>query len=149
MGIDFTKLSVLVVEDQETMLEINKACLEALGFGEVHTALNGEEAFEVFCEKNPDIVLTDWTMKPVDGIELTQLIRRDFRSPNRLVPVVMLTGHSSISRVKEATKSGINDYIVKPFTVSGLAERLARLINFPRDFIESPEYCGPTRGDSC
>ena len=149
MGIDFGRLSVLVVEDQETMLEINKACLEALGFGEVHTALNGEEAFEIFCTKNPDIVMTDWTMKPIDGLELTQLIRRDFRSPNRLVPIIMLTGHSSISRVREATKAGINDYIVKPYTVKDLATRLGRLINFPKDFVESDEYVGPVRGDTC
>lgn len=148
MGVYFDNLSVLVVDGQHRMGEVTRDCLQALGFGEVVVCNGSDTAFETFCRDNHDIVITEWMLKPMSGLDLVSLIRRDFRSPNRLVPIFMLTGYSSLEHVKRATQAGVHDYIVKPFDVDNLAERLARVINNPSAFMESSEYTGPIRSDA-
>ncbi len=94
---------------------------------------------------SPDFVLTDWDLGDISGIELITKIRRHPLSPNRLVPIIMITGYGSIQRVTMAAEAGVNSYIVQPFDIEKLTENLERIINFPVDFIESEEYCGPAR----
>jgi DNA-binding response OmpR family regulator len=84
-------------------------------------------------------------MEPMDGIELTKLIRRDPASPNRLAPIILVTGFSAVGRVGVARDAGITEFMVKPFSANDLAKRLAYVINKPRDFIDAPAYFGPDR----
>ncbi len=127
------------------MNDTMRTCLEQLGFGKIATAEDGQAAFETFRFMLPDIVLTDWDLGSVSGVELINTIRRHPLSPNRLVPIIMVTGYGSLHRVKMAADSGVNSYIVQPFDIEKLVESLERIINFPTDFIESDEYCGPVR----
>jgi CheY-like chemotaxis protein len=119
--------------------------LDALGVKTVFYADDGQKGFESFLQNRPDIVLTDWLMEPVDGIELTRTIRNDPHSPNQMVPIIMITGYCVPSRVIKARDSGVTEFLVKPFTANDLAKRLSHVINHPRDFIEHPEYFGPDR----
>lgn len=141
----FEKLSMLVVEDTQPMLKLLVSVLEALGIRNVQTANNGEAAYKAFLQNNHDIVLSDWQMSPVDGIALTRLIRKDIQSPNKMVPVVLITGYSAWSRVEEARDAGVTEFLVKPFTANDLAKRIAHVINKPRDFIETQDFFGPDR----
>lgn len=145
MAFNFKKLSVLVVEDTVPMRKLIASVLDALGVGTVITAENGESGFELFKRENPDIVLADWHMVPMDGIELTNLIRKDPLSPNKMTPVILVTGYSAMSRVAQARDVGVTEFMVKPFSANDLAKRLAYVINKPRDFIDHPDYFGPDR----
>ena len=143
--ISFQNLSVLVVQDRVFMNAVLQSCLEALGFKAIHTATDGETGFHTFQREHPDLVITDWDVDPVDGIAFMNKIRRSSDSVNRIVPIIMLTGYCSMNRVRMAANAGVNHYITKPFTVEKLVDGFAQIINFPCDYVESEEYCGPDR----
>ena len=145
MPFDFKKLTVLVVEDTAPMRKLIISVLETLGVGRVYSADNGERGFEVFKRENPDIVIADWHMAPISGIQLTQEIRSNMVSPNRMAPIVLVTGYSALNRVSEARDVGVTEFLVKPFSANDLAKRIAYVINKPRDFIDSKTYFGPDR----
>lgn len=145
MGFKFEKLSMLVVEDTQPMQKLLVSVLEALGIKNVQSCANGQDAFRAFCQNNHDIVLSDWQMAPMDGIELTRVIRKNTLSPNRLVPIILITGYSAWPRVEEARDAGVTEFLVKPFTAHDLARRVAHVINKPRDFIETQDFFGPDR----
>ncbi len=145
MTIRFEKLSILVIEDTRPMQKLLVAVLETLGVKKIDTCDNGEQAFRTFCMHNHDIVLSDWQMEPMDGLELTKKIRKNLYSPNKMVPVILITGYSAWQRVQDARDAGVTEFLVKPFTAHDLARRLAHVINSPRDFIETQDFFGPDR----
>jgi DNA-binding response OmpR family regulator len=145
MALDLSQISVLLVEDSSPINKMLCDILDRLGFKNIDSTKNGQAAFDVFCEKRHDIAIIDWMMEPVDGLELTQLIRRNSKSPNKLVPIIMLTGYNSFKRVKQARDMGVTEYLVKPFTAQEIADRISYVINNPRDFIHAKNYFGPDR----
>jgi len=145
MSFDFSKLSVLLAEDTYPMRQLMFAVLETLGVGKIYSTENGEEALNVFCRYNPDIVIADWEMAPMNGLELTQEIRSSVMSPNRMAPVILVTGYTVAARVDMARDAGVTEFLVKPFTARDMANRLAYVINRPRDFVTAPGFFGPDR----
>lgn len=145
MGFNFERLSVLVAEDTLPMRKIIHAVLMTLGVGKIYNVGDGDAAFRSFMKYNHDIIITDWHMPRCSGVELIQMVRKNANSPNRLVPIIMMTGYSAYPRVAEARDSGVTEFLVKPFTAQELSRRIAHVINRPRDFIESAEYFGPCR----
>ena len=145
MGFQFERLSILIVEDTAPMRKLVTSVLETLGVGRIITASDGEEGYNTFLQENPDIVIADWHMIPMSGIELVHKIRREKASPNKMVPIVMMTGYSALPRVAQARDTGATEFLVKPFSANDLARRIAYVINKPRDFIETADYFGPDR----
>jgi len=127
------------------MLDLAKSILQTFGVGDVIGAKNGEEGFKTYCRKNPDVVLADWMMKPLDGIALTRRIRTDPKSPNPYVPVILMTGFSEKRRVLEARDAGVTEFLVKPFNARDLYRRIAQIIERPRQFVRSEDFFGPDR----
>lgn len=142
---DFSKLHILVVEDTEPMRELLVDVLDSLGVQKISVAKNGEDAFRLICLRNPDLILTDWYMSPMDGIALTQKIRTNPASPNRTVPIIMMTGYSSPDRIAQARDQGVTEFLVKPFSVQDLSKRIIHVIKSPRDFIITENFAGPCR----
>lgn len=145
MAFQFSKLKVLVVEDIIPMRKLFVSVLKTLGVGSIEEAANGEEAFKKFSKNNHDIILSDWMMEPGDGLELTHKIRHSAESPNKMAPIILITGYSAWSRVESARDSGVTEFLIKPFTANDIAKRLAYVITSPRDFIEIPSFFGPDR----
>ncbi|MCB1680392.1 MAG: response regulator [Rhodospirillales bacterium] len=145
MALQLNKLSILVVEDVAPMRQLLMVILETLGVGRVISAIDGYEGFETFCAEKPDIVITDWHMQPIDGIDLTRKIRKAPESPDKTVPVIMLTGFNSLNRIEISRDAGVTEYLAKPFTAEGLIKRIAHVIENPRDFVLTPTYFGPDR----
>ncbi len=127
------------------MRKIIHAVLMTLGVGNIHNANNGDEGFESFVRHNQDIIITDWHMPTASGLDLVKRIRRDALSPNRFVPIIMMTGYSALPRVAAARDTGVTEFLVKPFSADDLARRIAHVINRPRAFVESKHYFGPCR----
>lgn len=145
MAYQFYGINILVVEDNQPMLELAKSILLTFGVGQVITAKDGDNGFKEFCAFNPDIVIADWMMQPVNGIELTRRIRTDPKSPNQFVPVVLMTGFSEKKRVIEARDAGVTEFLVKPFSARDLYRRIAQIIERPRQFVRSEDFFGPDR----
>lgn len=127
------------------MLDLTRSLLEAFGIRQVLAAKDGEEAFKVFCKNNPDIVIADWMMKPMDGISLARRIRNDPQSPNQFAPVILMTGFSERRRVFQARDSGVTEFLVKPFNARDLYRRISQIIERPRQFVRSDDFFGPDR----
>lgn len=145
MSYDFQSMKVLVVEDNQPMLDLARSILQTFGVGTVTGARNGLEGFDQFCRLNHDIIISDWMMKPTDGIELAEMIRNDQRSPNQYVPIVLMTGFGDKDRVLEARDAGVTEFLVKPFNTRDLYTRLVQIIEKPRQFIRSEAFFGPDR----
>ncbi len=145
MGFKFEKLSLLIAEDTMPMRKLLVSVLNNLGVNNIHVAPNGEQAFEIFQKENQDIILTDWVMDPMDGLELTRKIRHSSQSPNRMAPIILITGYSAWSRVENARDLGVTEFLVKPFTANDIARRLAHVITHPRNFVELSSFFGPDR----
>lgn len=145
MPLRLNKISFLVVEDTLPMRNLLVTILESLGAGKVITADHGGHGFSQFIRHNPDIVITDWLMEPIDGLSLIKNIRTHPSSTNRIVPIILITGYSAVSRVTQARDMGVTEFLVKPFTGTDLAKRIAHIVNKPRDFVETSRYFGPDR----
>lgn len=145
MAYQFNTTSILIVEDNQPMLMLAKSLLQTFGVGAVLTAKNGEDGFKLFCDNNPDIVLADWMMKPMDGISLARRIRNDPASPNQFVPYILMTGFSEKRRVIQARDAGVTEFLVKPFTARDLYRRISQVIERPRQFVRSEDFFGPDR----
>jgi len=142
---DLSKIDVLVVEDNKHMQALLRDMMRALGLNTVRTADDGASALKVLLDYDPDIIVTDWKMDPLDGIELVQLIRTSSDSKNPYVPVIMLTAYTEYKRVKEAVDAGVNEFLAKPISVTALYNRIVSIIDRPRPFIREKSYTGPDR----
>ena len=111
---------VLVVDDSATMRKIISRALHAVGFPDIVEAADGNEGLAAFQEGPFQLVMTDWNMPNKSGIELA----RDIRATGSKVPIFMVTTEGEKTRVLEAIKAGVTDYLVKPFTADMLQEKL-------------------------
>lgn len=146
MAYNLQNIKILLVEDNQEILSLIRNVLQSFGIGKIITALNGEKGFEAFCEHNPDLVITDWMMEPCNGLKLSWKIRNDPLSPNKFVPIILMTGFSEKRRVINARdKGGITEFLVKPFNTRDLYRRLYKIIEAPRQFVEAESFFGPDR----
>lgn len=145
MPLNLKKVKVLVVEDLQPMRSLIVSVLDAFGIGKIIEAKNGEQGYELFQTHNPDIIVTDWMMEPVDGLEFVRMVRQNQNSVNRLVPIIIMTGFSAMQRVVAARDLGATEFLTKPFTGRDLAKRINLIINRPRDFVETRDFFGPNR----
>ncbi len=127
------------------MLDLTRSLLLTFGVGQVAGAKDGEEGYKKFCKVNPDIVIADWMMRPMDGISLTRMIRNNPATPNPYVPVILMTGFSEKRRVIQARDAGVTEFLVKPFKARDLYRRIAQIIERPRQFVRSEDFFGPDR----
>lgn len=145
MAYRFDKLSILVVDDTEPVLDVTAQALTILGVGKVLKAKDGHTAFDLYVRERPEVILTDWEMSPMDGLTLIEKIRNDELSPKRNIPIIMMTGYTASARVAKARDYGITEFLVKPFTANELSRRIAYVIDNPRDFVETEQFFGPDR----
>ncbi|MHA1597912.1 MAG: response regulator [Alphaproteobacteria bacterium] len=138
-------IKFLVVEDNVFMRHIIRRVLGSLEVDEIRDVADGADALKMLKTFTPDIIITDWAMEPVDGIELTKFIRTAEDSFNPFVPIIMLSAHSEISRIYEARDAGINEFVVKPISVNTLFSRIQAVIDKPRAFVRLDNYFGPDR----
>lgn len=138
-------LDILVVDDNPQIRELLVTILDALHVKHIREATDGDAGFREICKAPPDIVLTDWVMEPVDGVELVRRVRQSDESPDPYLPVLMITSSCSSTEVIEARDAGVTDFLVKPITPKALYERIVSVIERPRSFIRTKSYFGPCR----
>ncbi|MCG8408466.1 MAG: response regulator [Phycisphaerales bacterium] len=113
-------MKILIVDDSRTIRNIQKKTLNSLGHSEIDEASDGLEALTALSQGRPDLMLVDWNMPNMDGITLIKKVRETDKS----LPIIMVTTEAEKSRVVEAIKAGVNNYVVKPFTAESLSEKI-------------------------
>ncbi len=146
MGNDYLRdVSILVVDDQDFILNLVREMLRVLGAETIYDARDGEEAWEMLQTNPIDMMITDWYMKPVDGLALVHRVRNDQKSPNPYLPIIMISGYSERLRIIKARDSGINEFVVKPLSAKALFGRIVNVIEHPRQFVRTKTFFGPDR----
>jgi two-component system chemotaxis response regulator CheY len=118
-------MGVLVVDDAAAMRRIIKSALNELGFTNIREAENGRMALDELKRKKADLVVSDWNMPVMTGIDLLKAIRAD--DGLKSIPILMVTAEAKPENIMEAVKAGVNNYIVKPFTAKTLQEKLNKI----------------------
>jgi CheY-like chemotaxis protein len=126
MSID-RQTAFLIVDDFEPMRKVTASQLRALGAGNIITANNGAEALRVMQNKRVDIVLSDWNMPVMTGLELLKAVRADKKLAH--LPFIMITAEAERYRIEEAIACGVDDLLVKPYTGICLAERVEKALS--------------------
>lgn len=138
-------LKILLVDDNHYMRVLLAEILRAIGVVRIYEANDGAEGLQMMREHPVDLVMTDLSMQPLDGIDFVRLLRNSPDSPNQMAPVIMITGHSTFARVNEARDAGVSEFLAKPLTARGVVERLHQAIEHPRSFVRTDDYFGPDR----
>jgi two-component system, chemotaxis family, chemotaxis protein CheY len=131
--------NVLIVDDSIPMRAVIKKIIKASGFnvGQLYEAANGMEALKVLNEEWLDLVLTDYNMPEMNGLELVEEMKRD--ETLKSMPIIMVTTEGSRERVEEFIAKGVMDYIKKPFTPEQIKQKLKQILGETEDGEKSSE----------
>lgn len=119
-------INVLIVDDYRTMLRIIRNLLKQLDFNNVDEAVDGQEALAKLRAGNFGLVISDWNMAPMTGLDLLKEVRADQRLTN--MPFIMITAESKTENVVAAKQAGVSNYIVKPFNAETLREKIEKVL---------------------
>jgi len=119
-------MNILIVDDYKTMLRIIRNLLKQLDFDNVEEASDGAEALAKLRAGHFGLVISDWNMEPMTGLELLKEVRADQRLKN--LPFIMITAESKTENVIAAKQAGVSNYIVKPFNAETLREKIEKVL---------------------
>lgn len=125
MSVDMS-MNVLIVDDYKTMLRIIENLLKQLGFKNIHQATDGVMALRVLRETKIGLVISDWNMQPMTGLQLLKEVRAD--EALKATPFIMITAESKTENVIAAKEAGVNNYIVKPFNAETLKQKISAVL---------------------
>ena len=135
-----SKETILVVDDEEDIVNLIKFNLQNEGY-KVLTALTGERAVEISRMQKPDLLVLDWMLPGIDGLEVTRYLRT--HNSKKQIPIIMLTAKGDESDIVIGLESGANDYMTKPFSPKELIVRIRAILRRRNkkilEFSETPE----------
>lgn len=126
MAVD-KNMNVLIVDDYNTMLRIIGNLLKQLGFSNVDEATDGSMALEMVKQKSYGLIISDWNMEPMTGLEFLKAVRGSDQ-PYKDTPFIMVTAESKTENVVMAKQAGVNNYIVKPFNAETLKTKMTAVL---------------------
>lgn len=138
-------LKVLVVEDNRFMRTILVNVLRGLGVNEIAEAKDGAEAAEELRSGAVDLVVMDWEMPEMNGMQLLRTIRAGKRNINPLLPVIVVSANTIARNIIQARDTGMTEFLAKPVSAQALYSRIVSIIENPRRFVRTPTYFGPDR----
>lgn len=115
-------IKILIVDDYKTMLRIIRNVLRQIGLVNVDEANDGAEALSMLRQADYGLVISDWNMQPMTGLELLQQVRADQRLSR--LPFIMVTAESKVENIVAAKQAGVSNYVVKPFSAETLRAKI-------------------------
>lgn len=145
IGFEGRRLHVLVVEDNVNFRMLLRTILTSVGITDVMETEDGASALDLLQTYPADLVLLDWKMAPMDGLEFMARLRGNGDGTNPYVPVIMVSGYTDATLISRARDAGVNEFLAKPISAKSLLARVIAAIDSPRPFVRSPGYFGPDR----
>ena len=142
---DLSKMSALVVDDNAHMIQIVRSMLLGFGITRTFESRDAAEAFDLTQTEMIDLIIVDYQMPILDGLEFTQMVRNAKDSRNPFIPMILLTAHTERSRIMAARDAGITEVCAKPINAHQLYLKIAAVINSARPFVRAGGYFGPDR----
>ena len=143
---DISDLRAMIVDDSHFMIKILTALFEVLGARDIKGLTSAVDIFDQMTEWRPDLIVCDQMMCPIPGLELIRNVRQDPASPNKYVPIILLTGHTRPEIVREARwHAGADAVLVKPVSAGRLLDCIASIYKSERVFVKTKDYFGPDR----
>ena len=143
---DFIARTIIIVDDSPRFRRFVAGMLNEFGFRDIHEFAGTDQAFEFLTTRHVDLVMSDLGMEPMDGFAFADRIRHGGAIINRMVPILLMTGHASRQNVQKAVMAGIDEIAVKPMSSNYLAERLLTVFGRPRVYVKTGSgYFGPDR----
>ena len=136
-------LNILVVDDNAYMRRLTRLMLTNLGAKSVLEAADGLAALEAIRTCDPDVMLLDWDMPVLNGIEVLRIVRSPGVFPRPNLPIIMLTTRAQRSYVHEALRAGANEFLLKPTSPKALCDRLTSIVFKPRPMVKFGNYYVP------
>ena len=137
---------VLIVDPNAQLREILRDILiRGIGVEDVQDAKDGNEALNLMRDFPPDVVIADSVMKPINGIQMTKIIRSEESEFDHFTPVIILSSHADVNEIVGARDVGANEYLAKPVSAKILELRLHAVIDHPRPFVRADNFFGPDR----
>lgn len=143
--IDFSTLRVLVIDDDKLIRQLVAGFLDVLGVQDIQLEASGEAGFDLLLRRHFDLVISDFELQKMNGLELIHKLRRHPDSNNPYVPVIMMTAHADRPTVFKARDAGVNAFVAKPVSHKALAEKIKTVMLEDRKFVRSQRYVGPDR----
>lgn len=137
--------SLLVIDDNSHARTIISTIARAAGVETIVPAANGAEAMQALRTHAFECATLDLNMAPIDGFTLLGIIRSGTPGVDRMLPIIVVTGHTNTWHVQAARDAGADEVLSKPLTAAGLVSRLDAVMRFRRPFIAAPEFVGPDR----
>jgi two-component system, chemotaxis family, chemotaxis protein CheY len=134
---------VLIVDDEHYTRKVVRTLLQTLGVKSVYEVGDGHAGLDAIYTYTPDVVLVDYEMPGLDGPGFVRAVRSPGTFPYADIPLIMLTAHSERSKVIEAARLGVNEYLLKPVSSQALQARLLSVLLHPRPMIRKGGYYGP------
>jgi two-component system chemotaxis response regulator CheY len=141
----FRNVNVLIADADACLAQAVIHNLRAMGFANIHHVKNAADAVRAVHTQAISFLITEWDMKGSSGVELVRFMRRSPDSPNRGLPIIMLTGRGELADVQAARDVGITEFVVKPFSAQTLYNRIEQIVDHPRPFVVADQYVGPER----
>jgi two-component system, chemotaxis family, chemotaxis protein CheY len=136
-------LKVLVIDDERTMRKVTRSLLQAIGVRTIHEADDGRSGLEAVCALCPDLVVLDWRMPNLNGADFVRTVRSPGKFPFPDVPIIMLTAFGEHSRVVEAIRLGVNEFLLKPVSSKALLTRIVSILSKPRRMVKRGDFYAP------
>jgi len=148
----FRELRVLIVDEDRNMRKVLRMLLLGYGAKDVFEAADGQSGIDLLPDARPNIVVTDYDMKPMSGVAFVKKLRWECPPPLCSVPVVLLTASADMKRIQTARDTGVTEALCKPVTAKNLFDRIVEIVERPRRFVRTRDFVGPDRrrrrGDS-
>ena len=136
-------INILIVDDNTYMRKVTRMMLLNLGAKSVIEAADGLAALEAIRTSDPDVMLLDWDMPVLNGIEVLRIVRSPGVFPRPNLPTIMLTNNALRSHVNEAMRAGAHEFLIKPTSPKALRDRLTSIVINPRPMMKIGKYYVP------
>lgn len=135
-GLELEELDVLIVEDNAHMRRLVETILQAFGISKIRDAIDGNDALVRIEAREPNLIISDWEMKGMDGCTFLEELRKVENQPACFIPVIMLTAHGRPQLIRRAFEAGASQFLVKPLTPANLLHRIDWILADKRPFLE-------------
>jgi len=129
------------------MQRVLRELLKSIGVAanNITMVADGQSALSVLRDRTPDIVVCDWQMPGMSGLELIRNVRDPKSGPNAYLPIILCTAYTRQEKIEAARDAGVHEVLAKPLKAEDMYARIASIIDSPRPFIRAPGYFGPDR----